>query len=248
MVDINMQNLRLLRWVYVFLVAVIVALIVFTPRLISQGNFIVKDEEDLEVAVIAMLLLIGYFIYLFYKKELDRKLKELEEYKNHQKTLEDRLDDSFKHIGSLNLQINEIRSVFSDFKKYPENKSDFKLIMDFLANKILSIVNAEWVVIRIIDLKSLQTLKEFSASRVGAVLLKYNLSNKELANGGAEHYSCMNSEEKNLNLKVFCIFPKIKITKEQDIFLKAIANQLEILFIIFTSNYYKNSRFNPETK
>lgn len=243
-----MRNIKLLRWLFLFLMAVNFILIIFTPRLINKGNFFVKEEEDLEVLIIALLFIIGYNIYFFYKRELNKRLKELNEYKNNQKTLEERLNDAFKHMGSLNLQINEIKSVFSDFKKYPENKSDFKLIMDFLANKILSIINADWVVIRILDLKNLQTLKEFSASRGSAVLLKYNLSNKELADGNAEHFSCVCSEEKNLNLKVFCVFPKISISDEQEIFLRAIANQIEILFIIFTSNYYKNSHFNLYTK
>ncbi|MBI4779408.1 hypothetical protein HY797_03070, partial [Candidatus Falkowbacteria bacterium] len=94
--------------------------------------------------------------------------------------MEKKLDEAFKYIGQINVQISEIRSIFSDVKKYPENKKDLKYSMEFMANKILGIINADWVVLRIIALDNLTSLTEYNLARTEGASIKQSISNKEL--------------------------------------------------------------------
>ena len=104
----------------------------------------------------------------------------------------------------------------------------------------MGIVNADWVILRILDTNSGQTLKECIQIRGNLVLTKYKISNQLLIKGEEINgYNVMTSEQNNLKLKAYFIFPIKKLSKEQGIFIKAIINQLEMVFLIFNSKYYK---------
>jgi hypothetical protein len=170
----------------------------------------------------------------------------LEQDKNE---LEHRLTNAFKYIGSVNIQIEEIKSTLSDIKKYPENKKDFKYIFQYLSEKVLSIIDADWVLIRIIEISTYKTLREHCATRGRAVLLKYQISNKEIMSDKLpKDFSLVNSTAKNFTISTCCVIPKPKLTEEQTVMTKAVINQLEMLFLIFASSYYKNSRITHQTK
>ncbi len=237
------QRVKLLKWIFFSLLTLDIILIALTPRFISNGVGFIEKEEDVEGILIIILFVVGYVIYYFYKRELEKSLRQIEEHEMRNKTMEERLDGAIKHIGSLNVQIQEIRSIFSDLNKYPESKQDFKLVVEFLAKKILSLVSAEWVLIRIIDPLTLKTLKDHNQTRGSYILLKHQISNEELVNKRDEikEFSVVESEPSGLSLRVFCIFPRSNLTQEQKVLLKAVANQLELIYLIFASNYYKNS-------
>ena len=243
------MRIKVLKRLYLFMSAGVIILIILTPWLITKG-FSIFDDETVEVILIALLFGLGYVIYFFYQHELEKGKKDLEDLKKQRRTLEQRMDDAFKYIGSVNVQIQEIKSIFAELKIYPENKKEFKYILDFLANKILSIVDVDWAVLRIIDLASLKTLRETSVCRGNAVMLKYHFTNDDLIKQpeNLKEYSVILAEQKNLTINIFCIFSKIQISKDQEVFIKAILNQLEMFFIIFSSNYYKNSRINLNNK
>lgn len=228
------------------LIIVVVLLIAETPRFISRGYLFLEREEDVEGIIILFLFAVGYAIYSFYKKEVEKSERVMEKIKKESQTTEEKLNEALKHIGSLNIQISEIRSVFSDLKKYPESKNDMRYLMKFLADKILSMANADWVIIRIINEENLNTIREYCETRGNAVLLKHNISNREIMEGknNSEEIEYVGSEEKNTNIRVFCIFPKVGITRDQEIIIKTVTSQLELLFVIFSSNYYKNSHRN----
>ena len=48
--------------------------------------------------------------------------------------------------------------------------------------------------------------------------------------------------EQNLSLKAICILPKKEIGTGQLALIKAIVTRLELIYVIFSSHYYKNSR------
>ena len=115
-----------------------------------------------------------------------------------------------------------------------------KQAMKFLANKILSIIAADWVLLRIIDLSSQVTLREYTETRGSVALIKHEISNKNLVQGQKnDDYSYITSRQNTFNIKLFCIFPKIKVSQQQQIILRAMVNQLEMLFLIFNSKFYK---------
>ncbi len=223
------------------MLVVLFFLIVLTPYFI-RSRFGFLPEEAVEGAIIAFLFLIGYFTLKLYQREVAKNLAELEKLKKTKNELSDSLEEAFRYIGAVNVQIQTIKSVFSSLEKYPESKKDFKRILHFLADRILALVNVDWVVLKIVNTQNQETLREHSATRGSAVLLKYNITNQDLISGQIKGgYTVIASGQKNFFIKAFCIMPKAKINKEQKILIQAIVNQIEMLFIIFTSVYYKNS-------
>ena len=185
---------------------------------------------------------VGYFIALLYRREVARNRENLIKLKRDKGTLENRLSEDFKYIGAVNVEIEAIRSVFSDIRKFPENKKDFQHILQFLAQRTLSMVNVEWILFRIINTQNLNTLCEYTEKRWNAVLPNHKISNRKLAsNENFEAFTIVGSGHENIHIRTFCIIPEKKLTMDQEVFIMAVVGQLEMLFIIFTSIYYKNS-------
>lgn len=213
---------------YLGLILSLFLLIIATPYLVRDGLSIL-EEEVLEAVVIAILLFLSLFIYYLYNRQL----------KENQKNL----DAAFAHIGKINVQVDYLKSAFSDIKKFPENKSDLKYIFDFLAEKVLGMINCDWVVFRIIETRNLRTLAEFSKDRNNSFELGNKISNKALIESEKiRGLSFISSSHENLNIKIFCIIPLNSLAISQREILESIVNSLGMFYIIFDSGYYKNSR------
>ena len=240
------RKTRPLQAVYLTSLMVLFCLIVSTPYLI-KGNFllrerIVVEEEIVESALIALLLIIGYVVSIMYKRELNKCIREIDELTTGKINLEEKLNEAFGYIGEVNVQVQEIRALFSTLKKYPENKNDFKNILAFFGQKVLGIVNVDWVTFRIIEPDNLRTLREHWEARGSAVALNHGISNKAIVNHAAINgCSVVGSHYENLSIKVFCILPIEQLTTNQRILVEAIVNDLEMLFVIFTSEHYRES-------
>jgi len=221
------KKTRLLKAAYLSSLTLLLGLVVFTPYLIRSGLWlkgrIIVEEEIFEGALIALLLLVGYFASRGYKKELDKYAKELKELATKRVDLENKLNDAFCYIGAVNVQLLEIKSVLTAQKRYPENKRDFKHIQSVFARRALGIANVDWVMFRIIKPDTLRTLQEHSETR----------------GDGIAGCSVVCSEQENLTIKACCILPIENLTENQKILIGAIVNELEMLFIIFSSEYYR---------
>jgi hypothetical protein len=212
---------------YIAILGFLVLLIVATPYLINRG-ISVLDEEILEVVTSAFLFVVGFLIYSLYKRDIARKQKSI--------------DESLNYIGNINLQISHIKSIFNQMKKYPENKNDFKAAIKFLANKALGIVGVDWILFRIIEIESAKTLSEHFQARGKVTLVRYEVSNKSLVQYKAcQGCSVVQSDQENFDMQAFCVLPTEKISEEQKIMLKAIVNNLAMIYLIFTSTHYENS-------
>lgn len=241
------QAIRLLQRIYLLILFAIFLLIVITPCMI-QSVFSIFEEQIVEAAVITLLFTVGWTVLTLYRKEAARNLRRINKLAEEKTNLENRLTEAFKYIGSVNIQIQEIKSVFSDVRKFPENKRDFRHILNFMAEKTLSMVNAEWVHFRIIDTNALDSLGEYSETRGNSVLPRYKISNKTLVSTGKlEGFTVVGSGHENFYVKTFCIIPNLKLSSDNKALIKALVNQLEMLFLIFTSIYYKESHANVKS-
>jgi len=87
--------------------------------------------------LLVLFLIFGYLTNYLYKKEV----KKYEDYINNldsiQRGIEEKLNDAFKYIGTINLQLQEIKSIFAKNDKYPETKEEMKKIEYYMAEKIL---------------------------------------------------------------------------------------------------------------
>ncbi|MFH0803067.1 MAG: hypothetical protein V2A78_11890 [bacterium] len=241
---VEKNRLSLLEAIYLAVMAILALATITTPFLVTH-NFLIFQEETVEVILLGLLVIISLGILLLYRREAEKSRLKCQQMLQAKMGMEDRLNEAFKYIGSLNVQIEEIRSVFSDAIKYPENKKEMKYIMEFLAGRILGIVDADWVILRIVEPETRKTLREAHVARGNAILLNSPIENEFLIQPQSERlkdYTIVTSTQRSLDLVVFCILPRRDITRNQKIFLEAIANQLQLLFLIFTSSYYKNSR------
>ncbi|MFA5777376.1 MAG: hypothetical protein WC906_02980 [Parcubacteria group bacterium] len=220
----------------------VIALIVFTPFIVRE--IYIFNREQSEAFLIFMFILLGFGIFKLHRSEIVKKNIQINLLKSDKNNIESRLDEAFNHIGKINVQISEIRSIFSDIKNYPESKEDLKYALDYFSNKILSIVNVDWVVIRIINPSNLDIFKEHHATRGKMVLPGYTISNKDIMDSSYNHgeFIVVKSDQQNLSLKAICILPKKEIGTGQLALIKAIVTRLELIYVIFSSHYYKNSR------
>jgi hypothetical protein len=239
---------RLIEGIYITILVLLYALIICIPYLVANNallkNNVFIEAEFIEGFLITILLVITYFISIRYRKELDNYRSHIKDLSVKNADVESRLSDAFKYIGAVNVQVNEIQSLFSSLKKYPKDKKDFKNSFRFLAEKVLCVVNVDWVIFRIINVDSLRTVREYSETRGKAILLKHNISNKSIVTAEAmDGCSIVSSDQSNLTIKVFCIIPSEALTTTQKNLIKTIVNALEMLFIVFTSQYYRKSYF-----
>jgi hypothetical protein len=218
------SNINALRRAYLVILFALLAMIVSTPHLI-RGRVFFFDEEIAESIIIFFLLAVSFIIYSFYQNELRRQ--------------EQQLNELIRHIGSVNLQVGQIKAIFSGIQKYPENKKDFKNILTSFADKVLSAVNCEWVSFRIIELSSGKTLTEYAQSRGKDVRPQNHISNKMLIENAVNSgLVAVPSKPDNFNIKVFCVFPSSGISENQISMLQTIADTISMLYIIFTSKFY----------
>ena len=213
--------------------------ITITPFLGVQFFNFSKDLS--EVFFITFLLLLIGLLFRFYNKEMD-------DYKQQQEKMEERLKETFKYIGSINLQLEEMKKVFSNFNKYPESKKDIQVLFAHTGERVLGIINADWVLLRMVDVKTETTLHEYFISRGNKNVEKIKIDNQSLLAevSSLSPYTIVKSNQENFNIKAYCILPIETENSNQEFLINSIVNQLEMFFIIFNSLYYNRNNDNKK--
>ena len=219
------KNENLLKNIYTGLLILLFLFIISTPVLVHRETSFIEEgtKEIVEASALIILIAIGYFINYLYKRKLIQREKEL--------------NDTLNYIGAVNLHISQISSIFDAITKYPENKKDLKFLFESLAERTLAGVKCDWVFFRIINITSGKTLTEYSKARGSAILLKNEISNNDLIEGkNPDDCKILTSNQENLNIRIFCVIPVKSLNKNQEVLIKAIINNLSMLYLIFKSN------------
>ena len=233
-----------LQILYLIIFIILFAFIIYTPTLIkgpvSLTPKFILEEETFEGSLICILFIISILILNLYKREVNRHKELITKINDEKKKVEERLTDSEQYIAILNVQMQEIRSIFNTIDKYPETKDGLKKAFNFFGDRIIGIVNSEWALFRIIDSKNQRTICEHFGSRKGLKHSYPHVSNKMIIEKETVlPYSYVISNPKNLNILVACIMPVDKITNDQHVFIQAIINEVTKLFVILNSLYFK---------
>jgi hypothetical protein len=231
---------KFFEFTYTVTVALLLSAVVFTPLFIRHHFLLFKkyviQEDAVEAVLIIILLLIAYLLSNVYKKELKKYRQETRRLSRDKSNLSNKLTDAFKYIGGVNVQIQEIRSIFCELRRYPATENEFRKDLALFARKVLGIVNADWVVIRIICQTNFRTLKEHFEPRKNADVFVKGISNKAIvAEQAIDGYSVVASRHDNSMIMVACVFPKKSLDEEEKILVEAITNQIEMLYLIFVS-------------
>lgn len=234
------DHIRFLKFIYMVTIALLLSAVVFTPIFIRHHLLLFRkyiiQEDIVEAVFIIILLLSAYLSSDIYKRELKKHQRETSRLMQDKRELASKLTDAFKYIGGVNVQIEEIRSIFCRLRKYPTTENAFKKELALVARKLIGIVNADWVMIRIIRQDNLRTLKEHFESRKKGSFINSGISNKAIvANRKIEGFSIVSSHPDNCLILAACVFPKQSLAAEDQILVEAITNQIEMLSFIFIS-------------
>ena len=239
------RALRYLRAVFIAVVGLMFLLIVATPLMVSKGialfDRFVFEEGAVETVLILVLFALAYLASRAYRTAVAAYKKRLRRLAAERNVLADRLTDAFRYIGTVNVQLQEIRSVFSGLKRLPENRRQFKDLLCMFGGKILGMMNVDWVTIRIIDRRILRTIIEHREVRKTQPVVDPHIGNRAVVEGKpVAGYVIVTGAKANLSIVAVCILPLGHLDKEETILMQALVDEIEMLFII--SNLY------PEVK
>jgi len=235
-----------LRVLYLVIYFILFALIIFVPKLITGPLHItgklIFAEEITEGTLLGILFVLNILILNLYKKETSKQKEQINRITVAKKTIEERLEDSFRYIGQLNVQIQEIKSIFTSSHKFPETKSDFRKTLLFFIGRVLGITDTDWVLFRIIDRNTPKTLYEQYETRKGLSPDYPHISNKTIIEKqSCPPYSAVISNPQNMNILTCCIVANDRITNEERLFIQAITNEITMLYVIMNSTYYRKN-------
>ncbi|MCX6260786.1 MAG: hypothetical protein NTY95_08110 [Bacteroidia bacterium] len=203
------------------------------------AKLIIK-EETIEGTLFCILFIMSILILNLYKHEIDKHKELINKISIEKMKVENRLFDSEQYIGITNVQIQEIKYIFNSIDKFPETKDDLKKAFSFFGERVIGIVNSNWVLFRIIDINTQRTIYEHFVTRQGFSCSYPHVSNKMvIEKQPILPFIYVISNPKNLNILVSCIMPIDIISNDQHIFVQAIINEITKLFVILNSLYYK---------
>jgi hypothetical protein len=231
------KTLKYLKAVFVVVVGLLFLLIAATPFLVHGGislaDGFIFEEEVLEAILIVALFAVAYLASRVYRRAVEGYRKKLLRLTDEKTLLVDRLTDAFRYIGTINVQLQEIHAVFSALKRVPENRRQFKNLLASFAGKIIGMVNAEWVLIRIIDRRNLRTLVEHRQNRNQHPAAGHPVGNKAVLEGKKiDGLTIRTGTKDNLYILTACILPLDQLQKQETILLEALVDTVEMLFII----------------
>jgi hypothetical protein len=237
-------HLSLLQVVYLVIYVILFCVIIYIPQLISNPVHITKkiiiEEEIIEGSLLGILFILSVWLLNLYKNEAFRQKELLKKIIDDKKSADEKLDDSFKYIGQINVQIQQIKSIFNNNNKLPKTKNDFKKTLFYFSERVFGIVNANWVLFRIINCNTCKTIYEQFETRHGYTFDYPHISNKSIIEKqSCSPFTTVISNPQNFNILVCSILPVDKISNDEQVFIQAITNEITMIFVILNSTYYK---------
>jgi hypothetical protein len=194
--------------------------------------------------MIALIYLFRHYDYLMQKREdeaimLDVKLKKKEK----------ELLDAFQYLGKVNVQFSMIKELLKKMEM-PSTKNELKRAYGEILSLACSITKSDYALLKIVDIESGRILHEnfYKTKKDYKEEILVTVSSNELLNNiKKDNYFILKdmavfaSKLENFNIRAFICVPQKEVAhkKEERDFLEAIANQCEVIFLLFNSKYYK---------
>ena len=104
-------------------------------------------------------------------------------------------------------KFRQLNQFLTRTNKYPETKNDFKKTFLFFGNRVLAIVNTDWVLFRIINSNTQKTISEQFETRQGFSFNYPHISNKMIIEKQPFlPFTTVISNPQNLNILVLLYF------------------------------------------
>jgi len=226
---------------------VLFVIIIMTPFFITQGTATIV-EEGVEAIFLGIELIAGVFVFRHYDAQMKKQEEEAIMLNVKFEKKEKELLSALEYLGKVNVQISLIRSLFESMK-VPSSKNQLNKIYDELLKIACSVTKGKYASLRIIDLKSTRTLSEYSQKSEGNKKMRMAVGNQKLVKKfekkdrtEEKNISIFFSGSENFYIKTFIFIPQAnsrKFLPEEKAFLEAIANQCDIMYLLFSSQYYR---------
>lgn len=224
-------------------------IIVTTPYFI-KGGVSWAAEEMIEgifliIGLIAMIVVFRHYDIQMREKEAEATTLNLKLEKKERELL-----NALEYLGKVNVQVSMIKTLFETMK-IPSTKNQLIEMFSELLRVVGSVTKEKCARLRIVNLQNQRTISEHAESLHGEKdVCQIIVGNKELI----ERFSKKNkdnisdshvfySDTENFYLKAFIFVPNLKkkdYSAEERAFLEAVANQCEVIFLLFSSKYYKS--------
>jgi hypothetical protein len=235
------SRIERLRNIFLGAFFLLVISIIFTPLLV-RGGFSMFPEEVLESILLLLQVSISWRIFRFYEESVNRREKEIQKLEGEYQKREKELLEAFAYLGKVNVQISLIQSFLQKIKA-PSSRKEAENYINEILKIALSLSGKKWVTLRAIDSETLQTVKEYWAKvnpEVDTSGIK--IGNKDIASWGKEGDKCdrkgycvyTSAGTKLSPFKFFLVFLNgEKMNQDIEGFLRAAANQCEVLLTMF---------------
>lgn len=222
---------------YFSILSLLLLCVSITPLLVRHGisltDHFMIEEEVMEVALILTLYGGSLLLLLHMVKRIKAYRSSVDKAMLEKSKLISRLAEAFKYIGEVNVEIQEIESALCGVAYYPQSKREFRRLVHGLATRAMTIAAVPWLMVRMIERQSGQTLYEHAVRYPGASLPSATMGNRALMDGQqVEGLRTIGPRRPDIDLLTVFILPEAKISKEKTILLTAILNQIEMLFIL----------------
>lgn len=250
----TVKKLKRLISVYLSILIVLLLCVTATPLIVRHdmaltSTFIIA-EEKLETGLIVILFGISYLIVKAFLRTLRAYQRAVVRTGDEKSRLISRLADAFSYIGTVNVEIQEVRSIICGIERYPRTRKEFKALLDRLAAKAMSVAGTPWSFIRIIRRGDGRTIKEHGVKREKEELPSATMGNREILEGRqVEGFQTIASCQQDLDLLTVCILPMPPLSEESRILITAIVNQTELLYLLYrTGSFQRNFLKNHNEK
>lgn len=168
------------QWIsIVYLVLFVLA--VFSPSLINQNFFGIK-EQHIEELLIFIFGIVGLSIFMLYERIMEKTEKENSQILDASERVKKELISSYQYIGSMNRQMEVLKKLSNDTTVSMLDQA--KLSKDLMHSLVLAASGSLGGVpgiIRFVNLEKLRTEAEFKPSEGKAgQISNMNIANKEL--------------------------------------------------------------------
>jgi hypothetical protein len=234
------EKLKYLVGVYLVVLVFLLLAVVAMPLIIQHRFHLTSDvfieEESLESTLIVLLFAASFFILRAFQRTLKSYRRAAHREGKDKSRLLLRLAEAFSYIGTVNVEFKEIQSILCGVEQYPRTKKEFKQLLENYAVKVMTVIGTPWIVFRMISRCSGRTVKEYTAEHRKGTLPSATMGNRAILEGRlVEGLRFIGSRQKNLDLMTVCIMPTVTLSEEQNILVAAIANQIEMIFMLFRS-------------
>jgi hypothetical protein len=249
----NVKKLKRLIAFYLLVLVFLLMCVMAMPLIIRHGlsvaNHFVIEEQNLETALIVLLIGVSLFILRGFKHTLGDYERAAKRAGMDKSRLMSRLADAFSYIGTVNAEIKEIESIICGVTHYPQTKREFKQILDQLGGKVMAVAGSPWLVVRMISRSSGRTVKEHFVEAHKGALPPATVGNREILEGRrVDGFRAIGPRQQNLDLLTVCILPVTPLSEEDIVLITAVANQIEMMFLIYRDGCTLELKSGPADK